>query len=365
MSAPILTDALGTVPLATIRDHLETRTVFHAAAPGIDLARLFTLADLERLLATGLPADDDLRITLKGNPVDLATLGAIDAKGRTRPLALQKLLRQGASVIVNNAQRRVPHLHTLAADVEAVTGTRCSIGIIASFSEMVALPVHFDRQDLILIQLDGAKTWRFIGTPITGSGMRPQPGAALPDDVVRTVDLRTGDMMFVPSGQHHQCTSDGWSMHLGILLHHPTGLDLLEDLFAQNRDLAIPFPAFEGETARATRQRAFKEALTAAIRDADIEDWLARWSANAAKPAAISLRPVDLDTPGATASPIVRPVQRADGKWEAAGSVFTLSEQAIATLAHLPCAVTDLPDPTGLKQLLKDGLARIDPPDPR
>ncbi|MEG3180985.1 JmjC domain-containing protein [Sphingomonas sp. LT1P40] len=360
MSGVTLADALGTVPLATIREHLESRTVFHAPSPGIALARLFTLADLERLLATGLSADDDLRITLKGTPVDLAKLGAIDAKGRTRPLVLQKLLRQGASVIVNNAQRRVPHLHGLAADVEATTGARCTIGIIASFSEMVALPVHYDRQDLILIQLDGAKSWRFLGHPVTGSGMRPLPGAALPNDVVHTVDLRRGDLMFVPSGQHHQCTSDGWSMHMGILLHHPSGLDLLEDLFAQNRDLAIPFPAFEGEAARANRQRAFKETLTAAIRDADIDDWLARWSANAAKPASIALRPVDLDTPGATASLIVRPAQRADGKWEASGSVFTLGEQAVATLAQLPCAVAGLHDKTGLKQLLKEGIARID-----
>lgn len=372
MTDPSLADILGTVSLDTIREHLESRAILHVPSPGIDVAVLFSLADLEALLAAELEANDDLRVTLKGAPVDLARMGALDGKGRVRPLALQKLLRQGASVIVNNAERRVPRLWALAARIGAATGARCTIGVIASFSEMVALPVHYDRQDLILIQLDGAKHWRFLGEPFAGSGMPPPPGFDPPEEVVRTANMRAGDLMFVPSGQHHQCTSDGWSLHLGILLHHPTGLDLMGDIFAQAHDLRIPFPTLEGADARAARQAAFRARLIEAVQAADIDGWLERWSAGVAKPSALSLRPGDSRAEDARVTLVVRPARRPDGKWEVGGASFALSPAAVTIIAAMSsgsCAPSVLVAATGLaddelhaalKQLVREGVVRID-----
>ncbi|WP_394820505.1 JmjC domain-containing protein [Pendulispora albinea] len=102
---------------------------------------------------------------------------------------------------------------------------------------------HFDRADLIMIQLKGRKTWKIA--PNTFAPMPLEAWATLdrvPPEVRRyaqglppreipcnatSYDLEQGSILYVPRGYWHETFSDQDSVSLHIQLASPTRLDVL------------------------------------------------------------------------------------------------------------------------------------------
>ncbi|HYW17367.1 MAG TPA: cupin domain-containing protein [Allosphingosinicella sp.] len=374
----MLRDVLGSLDVDALVEGMADRRLIHrSAACAVPPETVFSLEELERTLLREGTGGNDLRITVNGRPADLELLGVMKDE-QLRPLVLRQLSRQGVSIIVNNLHRYVPKLWALAADAERVLQDRVDIGGIASFSKLPALPPHYDAQDLIIVQVEGSKIWRFFGEP-TDCAMPSHKGLKAPKDVAATVTMRAGDVMFVPAGLHHQCEAEGVSLHIGLLVRHATLLDFLGDLCREHPALNRPLRPLLGAESLVRQMEALETDLAARLEESDVVDWLAEWNARRARVTGLDLRRhSDPDSAEGIASLTMTmiPPGRPGRSWKVGGSDFKPDAGALAVVTALregPLSVRELleiagrqvgPDQgrAGLDQLVAKGLVRVAPP---
>jgi hypothetical protein len=371
-----LLDVLGRLGLDALLEAMAARRMANwPGACGIAPDELFSIEEWEQLLLQGGLASGGLRVTVNGFGVDLAALGIVD-KGQLRPLALRKVVRQGASIIITDLQRHVPRLWALACDVERRLRDPVRIGAIGSFSKLPALKAHYDQEDLIQIQIAGAKQWRFFGDSID-CGVNDHPHSKPPAGVSATVTMRPGDLMFVPAGLHHQCEAEGFSLHVGLMIEHATGRDLLRHMFEENLSLNRPFRPALGSESLVEQADWFKQELISRLTETDVAAWLDAWNGSRSRVSRLSLvGDPPVDAPGAVATLVVTmaPQARAGQSWKAGGAEFKPGAGAVAILRTLetgPHPVADTltaaayevgPDEAraGLDQLVARGIVQIE-----
>ncbi len=285
-------NALMDEPTQTrLREHFASRRLLHVPGGcGIPPSSLFGLTQWERVLLQGAVRPGALRVMLDGVALDLQKLGVFGSGGRVQPQALERLTRQGASVVHNELHRLVPDLWDLAADAGRHFREQVSIGLIVSFGSRSAFKRHFDPEDLIIVQLEGSKDWRFYGEPVGGSALLRAPGE-LPTEISASLTMHPGDLLYVPAGQAHDCTSHGYSMHLGLMVKHLSPRAAIDELFDAHADLNEPFQAFLGDAAIEEAGARFKAALLARLEAMDMVDWVRQRNAGRALVTSISLKP--------------------------------------------------------------------------
>jgi hypothetical protein len=239
-----------------------------------------------------------------------------------------------------------------------------------------ALRAHYDSQDLIQIQIAGTKVWRFFGESID-CGVNDHPRSKPPSEVSATVTMRPGDLLFVPSGLHHQCEAEGFSLHLALLVEHATGRDVTRHLFRENLSLNRPFRPALGSESLAEQADRFKQELIASLTALDIASWLDSWNGTRSGATRLGLvGDAPIDAPGAIASLVVSmaPEPLAGQRWKAAGAEFKPGPGAVAVMKKLeagpqPVAETLTlaahevgPDEAraGLDQLVGQGIVQIE-----
>lgn len=189
------------------------------------------------------------------------------AHGRARPEAVTALLDKGASVIFRHIERHFPALAALCGDIAARTGESCIVDAIVQTGPGGALGFHIDVEDMVVVQLEGAKRWWIhderIVHPVDTPAVAPLPGGApLFDDV-----LRPGDTLLVPSGFTHQCdnvskeSGGERSVHLSFCLMPETGYHAVKALLPALAD----DPLFRAPLTR-TADPAARAALVAKLR---------------------------------------------------------------------------------------------------
>ncbi len=371
-------DVLGSFDPAAIAEGMAQRRLIHrSGACGVPPDALFSLEELERLVLRDGMDRKDFRVTVNGHAPNLEMLGLVKDQ-RIRPLVLRQLARQGASLIVNDLHRHDSKFTALAEDAERLLHDRVAIGAITSFSKLPALPAHYDPQDLIIVQVEGSKLWRFFGEP-ADCGVAGHPRVKVPKDVSETVTMRPGDVMFVPAGLHHQCEAEGNSLHLGIIVKHETLLDFLNDLFLEHPSLNRPLRPMLGGESLARQADALKADLLARFDEAAVAQWLAEKNASRARVTGLGLR--SLVDPGcgegiASLAVTMLPPERPGRRWKVGGIEFAPGSGALAIVSNLkagPRSVRELLEAAGrhvgadearagLDQLAGKGLVRIDRP---
>jgi hypothetical protein len=368
-------DVLGSFDAAAIVEGMAERRLIHRpGACGVPPDTLFSIDELEKLVLRDGMDRKDFRVAVNGHLPSLETLGLVK-DGRLRPLVLRQLARQGASLIVNDLHRHDPRFSALADEAERLLQDRITIGAIASFSKLPALPAHYDPQDLIIIQVEGSKLWRFFGEP-ADCGVAGHPRVKVPKDVSTTVTMRAGDIMFVPAGLHHQCEADGVSLHLGIIIKHETILDFLGDLFLEHPSLNRPLRPLLGGEAVAAQAEALKADLLARLEGADVAEWLAEKNGSRARVTGLGLGSLSTAASAegvAELAVTMVPPERPGRRWKLGGIELTPGAGALAVVSALkagPVSVGDLLEAAGrevgadearagLDQLVGKGVVRI------
>jgi bifunctional lysine-specific demethylase and histidyl-hydroxylase MINA len=109
-----------------------------------------------------------------------------------------------------------PALDQLARALEMVLHQPVTASAFWSRGGMRA-PVHYDDHDLLVVQLRGTKRWYVSSTPSelnnTWKSIPEKPPALGPH---HTLDVRPGDLMYLPRGTWHSVDSDQGSLHLSI-----------------------------------------------------------------------------------------------------------------------------------------------------
>jgi len=155
------------------------------------------------------------------------------------PARVRQWLGRGASLLLNDIDALSPGLRAVSDLLEGALGGRVQINLYCSWRERQAFPSHFDTHDVFALHIAGQKRWTVyrgrsdqpVDHPAWKTLGQPHHDRAK-GEVLMTVDLRPGDILYLPRGQYHDALATGdSSIHLAVGVNEPIGLDVVSLLF--------------------------------------------------------------------------------------------------------------------------------------
>jgi len=194
---------------------------------------------------------------------------------------LHDLLKQNASVAINQIQYLSPPVRRLATQIEVALGQKVNVNAYMTFGPGGAFAMHYDSHDVLVMQVHGTKHWFIYDEPAPSPIDYEKQSKPHERNVVFETVLREGDVLFVPRGTYHRAAvTDTDSVHLTFGIHTFKGLDFMvwlrqqvekEELF--RKDLI----ALRGPEALAEQERAIKARLSEMIDSYSLADHLEEW----------------------------------------------------------------------------------------
>jgi len=192
---------------------------------------------------------------------------------------VEGFLAEGHSLVVTPIQSYVPPLAALSENIQAQLAEKIKVGVVVTTGTCGAFKLHFDPEDLIILQVQGTKRWKIYGppvpNPVIGIPKPPPPPETEPlfDDV-----LKPGDLLFVPAGNWHHCENGpDRSLHLGIFCIAPTFLHVLKSFLSQfmaEEMFRVPLTRFENDEELAQLEARAKARLIEKIQRLEVKDFL-------------------------------------------------------------------------------------------
>jgi hypothetical protein len=176
---------------------------------------------------------DDIRVTKESIAVPKerwCTGDAIDVA------KLEKYLADGFSVVITHFDPYIPPLASLCVDIKSRFSERAFAGVIVTTGADGAFKIHYDPEDLLILQIEGTKRWQIFGPPVSNpvTGMPKQTPPSPDSEPIFDEVVEPGDLLFVPGGNWHHCQArPGRSVHLGILITPPTAWHAVNSLISQ------------------------------------------------------------------------------------------------------------------------------------
>ena len=242
---------------------------------------------LRGMLDHGLHPRDPIHLRLSRNsetvPHDLWF--SKNATGPDSKVDLAKVdayLAQGFNLCITSIDDYAPHLTALCNDIRARTFEQIKLGVIVTTGKVGAFKLHYDPEDLIILQVEGSKRWKIYGpavsNPVIGMPLQETPPEQSPifDEV-----LKAGDFLFVPGGNWHRCENGpGRSLHLGFFFQPPTGWHFVKALMGElvaDEIFRIPLTRLAGGAELAAMEADFKRHAIDAVNRLDVRKYFTEW----------------------------------------------------------------------------------------
>jgi hypothetical protein len=208
-------------------------------------------------------------------------------KGKVDGAKLDELLASGFSVVILHVDEHVPALAAVCGEIRSRTLEGSYVGaIVTSGTGIGAFKLHYDPEDLVILQVEGTKRWQIFGPPVSnplrrmmGSKLSPEPPETEPifDEV-----LEPGDLLFVPAGNWHHCEGGlSTSVHLGIFFLPPTGWHAAYEVlrpFLSDELFRTPLTRLDGASAIEEVEAEVKSRLIEKIGELKLNEFIAGWS---------------------------------------------------------------------------------------
>lgn len=214
------------------RDYYEQRLLHVRREASPYYTGLLSISDLDQVLGTH--AADRRDIGLVRSDGDVPAREYANDAGRIRPLEVVRHFDDGATVVFNQLQRRVPALARLCAALGRRFSSRVQTNAYLTPPGARGFDPHWDTHDVFVLQVNGAKRWSIHGTPVKLPlrGQRFEPGAP-PGEVSREFELGPGSALYLPRGLMHAARSTaGPSLHITLGLTAFTWADFLVESVA-------------------------------------------------------------------------------------------------------------------------------------
>jgi ribosomal protein L16 Arg81 hydroxylase len=255
---------------------------YRPGANGDRFAPLLGWPALRRMIEAGdypNKRPDDIRVTKHSivvPPDRWMTKGKVDAA------KIEEFLASGFSIVVVNLNEHVPALAALCKEITSRTLEVSFVGaVVTSGPGVGAFKVHYDPEDLVILQVEGTKRWQIFGPPVSNP-VRNMPKQSPPEtEPFFDEVLEPGDLLFVPGGNWHRCESGlSTSVHLGIFFLPPTSWHaanqilrplLSEDLFR------TPLTRLDDSSAVEEVEAEVKSRLIEKIRELKLKEFIAGW----------------------------------------------------------------------------------------
>lgn len=202
--------------------------------------------------------------------------------------AFSELLRQGATLVVDNVEEVCEPIRRLGAELEHTFQERVMVNTYVTFRESNALDVHWDDHDVLIFQVAGKKRWKLYGATRTYP-LRPdiKPNPKPTQEPVWEGTVEDGDLIYVPRGCWHLANALGEpSLHLSFGIYSSTGVDLLSWITKQLRaseTIRKDVPRFASKTEQEAYVNQLRAELLAEFDDAVLDRFL-RYSNGMAEP---------------------------------------------------------------------------------
>jgi len=223
---------------------------------------------------------DDIRVTKESIVVPVSRW---TTNGKVDVAKLEEFLASGFSVVVLHLDEHVPALAAVCGEIRSRTLEGSFVGaVVTSGAGAGAFPVHYDPEDLVILQVEGTKRWQIFGPPVSNP-LRRMPKQSPPEtEPIFDEVLEPGDLLFVPGGNWHHCESGlSTSVHLGIFFLPPTGWHAASKVlqpFLSEELFRTPLTRLDGASALAKVEVEVKSRLIEKISELKLNEFIAEWS---------------------------------------------------------------------------------------
>ena len=261
--------------------------VYRGGGSGDRYASVLGWAALRSMIEAGNYPDkrpDDIRVTRDSQTV---TAERWTTDGKVDPAKLDAFLAAGFSVVILHLEEHVPALAAVCDEIKTRTREGAFVGaVITAGAGAGAFKIHFDPEDLVILQVEGTKRWQIFGPPVSNP-VRRMPKPVSPNGAEPLFDevLEPGDLLFVPGGNWHRCESGlSTSVHLGIFFLPPTGWHATNQLtqrLVSDELFRMPLTRLDDETALEAVEAEVKSRVVEKIRELKLSEFIAEWSKRA------------------------------------------------------------------------------------
>ena len=206
------------------------------------------------------------------------------SNGKVDAAKLEQFLVAGFSVVIVHLDEHVPALAAVCDEIRTQMQEGAFVGaVITSGTGAGAFKIHYDPEDLVILQVEGTKRWQIFGPPVSNP-VRRMPKQGPPNGTVPIFDevLEPGDLLFVPGGNWHRCESGlSTSVHLGIFFLPPTGWHAANQLTQQllaDELFRMPLTRFEGTAGPKALEDEMKSRLIQKIGELKLNEFVRGWS---------------------------------------------------------------------------------------
>jgi len=215
------------------------------------------------------------------------TRDTVSNKNKVDTAKLEQFLADGFSLIITPIDRHVPVLEALCAYIRSQISEQIKVGVIVTAcGSGGAFKIHFDPEDLIILQVEGTKRWMIFGPSVSNpvAGMpKPEP----PPQHTPSFDqvLEPGDFLFLPAGTWHHCENGpGRSLHLGFFFIPPTSWHAVKGLTSQlvsEESFRTPLSRLDDEAEFDALEAEVKRSLIEKVKGLDLKEFLGHWNRKA------------------------------------------------------------------------------------
>lgn len=280
---------------------------------------------------------------------------------------LHDLLKQNASVAINQVQYLSPPVRRLATQIEVGLGQKVNVNAYMTFGPGGAFAMHYDSHDVLVMQVHGTKHWFIYDDPAPSPIDYEKKSKPHERNVAFETVLREGDVLFVPRGTYHRAAvTDTDSVHLTFGIHTFKGLDFLAWLRRETEEDELfrkDVIALRGPEALAEQERALKARLCEIIDGYSLNDNLEQWRRSRKPLNDFRLGPRQALDDQTMLAPLLRyreawqdSVEKKGKEPSAAGEriVELLIEKSLVSVGELKAALHDVLDEDMIKSTLAE-----------
>jgi lysine-specific demethylase/histidyl-hydroxylase NO66 len=226
-------------------DHWGRAPLHRVGADGSGFADLFSLDDVDHLVASTSPRLPTFRLVRDGRPLEssrytrTAKIGGKTVSGVGDPRRVFEEFDAGATIVLQGLQRYWPPLTRFCRSLELELTHAVQANAYVTPARSRGLGVHYDTHDVFVLQLAGRKAWE-VYPPVLADPLPSQPWSSdrgAPGEPCLSADVRAGDCLYVPRGFLHSAhAQEGPSAHLTVGVPGHTRHDVAKVIVGSTAD---------------------------------------------------------------------------------------------------------------------------------